>query len=358
MSPVKISYLLLVGLVGLLLPSFRPEEVTASVGVRQTLSEYGFFAGKLSDQTPADGVVPYRLNTPLFSDYAEKLRFVKLPAGQTVPYNATEVLAFPIGTTLIKTFYYPNDFRDARQGRRLMETRLLVHETAGWKAYEYVWNDAQTEAVLEVAGDRKAISYIDANGQIHQQEYVVPNLNQCKSCHNRAEVLMPIGPSARQLNGDLAYSDRAENQLTHWQKAGWLTDMPPLTDIPRAPVWNNPATGSLDARARTWLDINCAHCHRPDGPASTSGLNLSVHERNPTAWGVRKTPVAAGRGSGGRQYDIVPGRPDESILLYRMESTDPGVMMPEVARKVTHKEGVALVREWINSLPNEIPNAH
>ncbi|GAB3641908.1 SO2930 family diheme c-type cytochrome [Spirosoma arcticum] len=352
-----LSFILFSGLFCLLLLAFRPEETTR-VAARQTLSEYGFFAGKLADQMPAEGVVPYRLNTPLFSDYAEKLRFVKLPAGQTVPYNATEVLNFPVGTTLIKTFYFPNDFRDASKGRRLMETRLLIHETAGWKAFEYVWNDEQTEAVLEVAGDRKPVTYVDADGRSRQQEYIIPNLNQCKSCHNRAEVLMPIGPSARQLNGDLAYSGGAENQLIHWQKAGWLTDMPTLTDVPRAPVWNDPQTGSLDDRARIWLDINCAHCHRPDGPASTSGLNLSIHEHNPTAWGIMKTPVAAGRGSGGRGYDIVPGRPDESILLYRMESTDPGVMMPEVSRKVTHKEGVALVREWIKSLPNATSNAH
>ena len=351
------SYILFFGLLCLLLLSLKPDR-TLPVAVRQTLSEYGFFAGKLADQIPADGVVPYRLNTPLFSDYAEKLRFVKLPTGGTVPYNATEVLNFPVGTTLIKTFYYPNDFRDADKGRRLMETRLLIRETAGWKAVEYVWNDEQTEAVLDVAGDRKAITYTDAEGRIRQQEYIIPNLNQCKSCHNRSEVLMPIGPSARQLNGDLVYLSGAENQLSHWQKAGWLTDLPPLTDVPRAPVWNDPATGSLDARARIWLDINCAHCHRPDGPANTSGLNLSVHERSSTAWGVLKTPIAAGRGSGGRRYDIVPGRPDESILLYRMESTDPGVMMPEVARKVTHKEGIALVREWIRSLPNDTNKAH
>jgi uncharacterized repeat protein (TIGR03806 family) len=334
---------------GLLIFSFRPEP--ESVAIRQNLSEYGFFAGKLADQQPAEGVMPYRLNTPLFSDYAEKLRFVKLPAGQTVPYNATEVLDFPVGTTLIKTFYFPADFRDASKGRRLIETRLLIHEPAGWKALEYIWNDEQTDAKLDVAGDRKTVVYTDTEGRKHQQEYVIPNLNQCKSCHNRTEVLKPIGPSVRQLNGDLTYTDVAENQLIHWQKAGLLTELPALATVAKAPVWNNPATGSLDARARTYLDINCAHCHRPDGPASTSGLNLYVHEQNPTAWGLMKTPVAAGRGSGGHRYDIVPAHPDESILVYRMESTDPGIMMPEVSRKVIHKEGVALIRDWIKSLP-------
>jgi uncharacterized repeat protein (TIGR03806 family) len=315
------------------------------------LSDYGFFVGNIAEQKPAAGVVPYRLNTPLFSDYAEKLRFVKLPDGKAAQYDPNEVMDFPVGTTIIKTFYFPTDFRDAAKGRRLMETRLLVRGESGWKALEYVWNDDQTDAILEVAGDRKTVAYVDAEGHKHEQDYVIPNLNQCKSCHNRNEVLMPIGPTARQLNGSIDYGAGPENQLAHWQQTGLLAGLSDLKTVARAPVWNDPSTGSLDDRARIYLDINCAHCHRADGPANTSGLNLSVHEQNPTAWGIRKTPVAAGRGSGNRKYDIVPGHPDESILVYRMQSTDPGVMMPEVSRKVVHREGIALIREWIQSLP-------
>ncbi|MEZ0610362.1 SO2930 family diheme c-type cytochrome [Fibrella sp. WM1] len=351
------KYLLLMAALACLLLSLNNAEPTGQV-IPQNLSEYGFFVGNLADQQPAEGVVPYRLNTPLFSDYAEKLRFVKLPAGLSARYDAREVMDFPVGTTIIKTFYFPVDFRDAAKGRRLMETRLLIRNESGWKALEYVWNDAQTDAVLEVAGDRKTVRYVDAAGRTHEQLYVMPNLNQCKSCHNRNEVLMPIGPTARQLNGPFDYGTGPENQLTHWQKTSLLTDpasagqassIDPAT-APRAPVWNDPATGTLAERARIYLDINCAHCHRPDGPASTSGLNLTMHEQNPTAWGLHKTPVAAGRGSGGHQYDIVPSKPNESILLYRMESTDPGVMMPEVARKVAHREGIALIREWIEKM--------
>jgi uncharacterized repeat protein (TIGR03806 family) len=339
------SLLVMIASVGFQSP-FEP----MATAPKTTLSAYGFFEGKLSDQQPAQGVVPYTLNTPLFSDYAEKLRFVKLPQGSTVAYNAKEVLDFPVGTTIIKTFYYPNDFRAPQKGRRLMETRLLVHEPTGWKALEYVWNDDQSDAYLEVAGEEKEISYVDADGKKRKQLYVMPNLNQCKGCHNRNEAMTPIGPSVRQLNGDLAYASGIENQLIHWQKLGLLTGLPDLNDCPKAPVWNKPETGTLEARARTWLDINCAHCHRSEGPASTSGLNLSIHEQDPTALGISKTPVAAGRGSGDRQYDIVPGKPDASILVYRMESTDPGVMMPEVGRKVVHREGLALVKEWITSL--------
>ncbi|MBN8824866.1 MULTISPECIES: SO2930 family diheme c-type cytochrome [unclassified Spirosoma] len=322
-----------------------------TVPIPEKLSDYGFFKGNLANQQPADGVVQYALNTPLFSDYAEKLRFVKLPAGQSVAYNDTAVLDFPVGTTLIKTFYYPNDFRNPAKGRRLIETRLLIHQSEGWKALDYVWNDDQTDALLEVAGDTKTVSYIDANGQSQQHPFVIPNLNQCKGCHNRAEVMTPIGPSVRQLNGDLAYgATRPENQLRHWQRAGMLTGLPALEKCPKAPVWNKPETGSLNDRARAWLDINCAHCHNPKGPAMTSGLNLNYSEKDPTALGIQKTPVAAGRGSGGRTYDIVPGKPDESILIYRLESTDPGEMMPELGRKTVHRESLVLLREWIKAM--------
>ena len=325
---------------------------------KEKLSDYHFFEGNGSEQKPALGVLPYSLNTPLFTDYAEKLRFVKIPDNQTVAYNDKEVLDFPIGSTIIKTFYYPNDFRKPELGSRLIETRLLIHEEDGWKALDYVWNDEQTEAFLEVAGDTKEVSYIDANGKKKKHAYGIPNINQCKGCHNRNEKMSPIGPSARQLNGSFQSSVSSpqlanittDNQLLNWQKLGILTNLPAIENVPKASIWNKPESGSLDARARIWLDINCAHCHRLGGPAQTSGLNLSIHETEPIALGIMKTPVAAGRGSGNLKYDIVPSKPDESIIIYRMVATDPGIMMPEVGRKTTHKEGVELIKEWIRAM--------
>ncbi len=318
---------------------------------KETLSEYGFFNGNLAAQQPATGVIPYALNTPLFSDYAEKLRFVKVPPGQSIPYNAEKVLDFPVGTVLIKTFYYPHDARNPDKGRRFLETRLLVHESSGWKALEYSWNEEQTEAFLEVAGDTKPVSWIDEKGEKQSVEYRIPNLNQCKGCHNQNEKLLPIGPSVRQLNGQLTYSDSAENQLLRWQRLGMLTSLPALEQLPKMPKWNDAATGTLAERARAWLDINCAHCHSPEGPARTSGLLLHWQETNATALGIMKAPVAAGRGSGGMLYDIIPGHPDKSILMYRIESLDPGEMMPELGRRMVHREGAQLVREWIQTLP-------
>ena len=355
---MKKVFLLFISISIFALSAFYQKSDHDSIMPKEKLSDYQFFEGNGSEQKPTKGVLPYSLNTPLFSDYTEKLRFVKLPDNQTVAYNATEVLDFPVGSTIIKTFYYPNDFRKPELGRKLIETRLLIHEEDGWKALDYVWNDEQTEAYLEVAGDTKEVNYIDVNGKKKKHEYGIPNINQCKGCHNRNEKMSPIGPSARQLNGVFhsslggeQYSIKsADNQLINWQKLGILTNLPAIETVPKAAVWNKPESGSLDERARIWLDINCAHCHRKGGPAQTSGLNLSIHETEPIAYGILKTPVAAGRGSGNRNYDIVRGKPDESIIVYRMESTDPGIMMPEVGRKTTHKEGVELIKEWIKAM--------
>lgn len=325
----------------------------ASFGLEK-LSEYGFFKGVMADLSPVDGILPYDLNTPLFSDYAHKARFVKVPQGQKAVYNPTNEFEFPVGTVLIKNFFYPNDFRDASKGRKIMETRLLIHEEAGWKALPYIWNEEQTEAVLEITGGRKDISWIHSDGSTKTVNYLVPNVNQCKGCHVRGDKMSPIGPSARQLNRDYIFAEGKANQLTKWRDAGILDALPEnLADCPRVPDWENPTDGTTEQRARAYIDVNCAHCHSATGPANTSGLLLNIHETNPTHYGVYKTPVAAGRGSGNSLYSITPGKPDESILVYRMKSTDPGVMMPELGRKLVHEEGVKVVEEWIKGMKGE-----
>mgnify|MGYP005725393455 CR=1 FL=1 len=313
----------------------------------QKLSDYGFFEGDLADLNPIKGVIPYDLNTPLFSDYAYKSRFIQVPDGKTAAYNETDVLVFPVGTHIIKTFYFPNDFRDESQGRRLLETRILIHKKTGWKSLPYIWNNAQTNAFLEITGGTKTVHWIHSDGAKRTTQYSIPTMVQCKSCHIRNETLLPIGPTIRQLNREFDYAGGRKNQLVKFTEEGILDGLPPLAGVPKSPVWNDPATGSLHKRAMAYLDINCGHCHNPNGPGNTSALVLTMNETEPVNWGVFKKPVAAGRGSGGRSYSIVPGKPDESILLFRMESTDPGIMMPEVGRKLMHREGVALIKEWI-----------
>lgn len=315
------------------------------------------------------GVLPYDLNTPLFSDYAHKLRTVWMPPGTPARYRAQGPFDFPVGTILSKTFYYPragdgeavmrvdDTGPDLRGGGldlskvRLVETRLLVRREQGWVALPYVWNAGQDRATLMRGGELVPLTLVAPDGSREQADYQVPDQNQCGSCHGndmRSKALHPIGPQARHLNRDFAYAGGAANQLARWTRAGYLAGAPDAATAPRAAHWRD-GDAPLEARARAYLDINCGHCHSRHGPGNTSGLWLDASAREPLRLGRCKLPIAAGRGTGGRRYGIVPGRPDDSILAYRMESDDPSVMMPELGRSVVHDEGVALIREWIAS---------
>jgi uncharacterized repeat protein (TIGR03806 family) len=316
---------------------------------KQKLSEYSFFTGKISDLAPADGIVPYDLNTALFSNYAEKLRFIKLPPGTKAEYTESGALNFPKGTVVIKNFYYYNDFRYPSKGRRIMETRLLVNEENGWTAYPYVWNDDQTEAAYDVAGDIKDVSYINENGKKVTIHYIIPNKNQCKGCHSIDNRMVLIGPTAGQLNSDYDYAGGRANQLHYWQQHNMISALPPTFKIPKMPDWDDNSQ-PVASRARAYLDVNCGNCHHPQGPANTSGLFLNFNQAESVALGIMKSPVAAGRGAGKNLFDIVPGKPHKSILTYRMQINDPGVAMPELGREQIHKEGVELIKKWIKEM--------
>lgn len=305
------------------------------------LSEYGFFTKPLVELDPAERVFPYEMNTPLFTDYALKKRFIYLPEGAVMDYHQTEVLDFPVGTVLIKNFFYSSDQLKDRN-RKIIETRLLIHQEKGWQALPYIWNEDQTDAFLEITGGELKVELIGMGAF----QYKVPNMAQCKSCHEYKGAIAPIGPTARQLNKKI----HGKNQLEKMAQAGLLNSLPDLSEVMRVADWEDLKTGDIDARARAYLDINCGHCHRPEGPGKNSGLDLTVFAKGGHALGIFKSPVAAGAGSGGHQFDIVPGEPQNSILLYRMESTDPGIMMPELGRSLVHKEGLDLIREWIKSI--------
>ncbi len=141
----------------------------------------------------------------------------------------------------------------------------------------YIWNDEQTEATLEVAGDLVDVSWIDEHGETRTNNYIIPNANQCKGCHKQGDDIRPLGPKARHLNKDFAYSDGVENQLAHWAKFGALRGAPIPDDAPRLAVWDDPHSGTLDERARAWLEINCAALPQPDrsGPQLRAGPDAS-----------------------------------------------------------------------------------
>lgn len=281
-----------------------------------------------------DALIPYAINTPLFSDYTDKDRAIWLPPGTQMTWHDTHAFGMPTGAMLIKTFGYPN---------RVLETRVLIRQDTGWTGASYVYDEDGGDPTLAIAGATIDTSFTGDDGTAVANAYAVPNKNQCKNCHAESDdAIEALGPKARHLN------DGA--QLEALVASGVLAGAPAPAMWPRAPVAHDPASGSLDARARAWLDINCASCHNPKGPARTSGLFLEYTNTDVTALGVCKPPVAAGRGSGGRAYGIVPGKPDESILVFRLESTEADIKMPELGRNLVDTHGVALIREWITAM--------
>lgn len=358
--------------------SRAPSDVTFhATGFPRTLAEWGLFTVKDHRIAPHKGMVTYELATPLFSDYAQKWRTIWMPPGTSATYEPDKTFDFPVGTIITKTFYYTVPASAAKPGDsnqvvkmtpatyqtgvdgldlthvRMIETRLLVHRADGWVGLPYVWNADQTEATLQRTGAEVPLTFIDGATRT-DFVYSVPNQNQCAGCHTadyRTRALGPIGPKARHLDIDFPGPGGDINQLQRLAQLHYLTGLP-AANAPRDAKWDD-ASAPLDARARAYLDVNCAHCHSQTGPARVSGLWLHSTVADPRRLGVCKPPVAAGGGGGDRPYDIVPGHPVLSILPFRMASTDPGAMMPETGRSLVHKEGVALIEQWIAQLKGE-----
>ncbi|MGX5820981.1 SO2930 family diheme c-type cytochrome [Chitinophaga lutea] len=305
---------------------------------REKLSEFGFFSGPLSDLRPIAGILPYELATPLFTDYALKRRFIVLPAGKTMQYRDSGAIGFPDSTFIIKNFAYTDTM-----GKQVMiETRLLFKDPADgrWQVMNYLWDSSQTDAKRWIVGQSVPVTLLDDHRRPVSTHYQVPNTNDCKRCHSNNGEVWPIGPKARNLH--------AHGQLRSWAAAGLLTGLP--GNAPELPVWTDSLHYSPAQRARAYLDVNCAHCHTKGGDADNTGLFLEYEQTAPNRLGIFKGPVAAGNGAGGLNYDVVPGHAEQSILWYRMNSREPGVAMPELARTLIHREGVDLIAAWINQL--------
>jgi parallel beta-helix repeat protein len=362
------------------------------------LEHYGLFSDPQDPRSaPNEGGVPFDLTTPLFSDYALKHRVIFLPPGLAARWQDFESgpnahLDFPTGTVIAKTFY----FVDGEQ-RQVVETRLLIKRRTAdggvfWAGLPYVWErDEQGRRVarLEIAGTRVAARWdyldpdprvVDASGQRRRYQgqtadYAVPQAAQCVTCHAREGLeagSAPIGPKPRGLNRDYDYGGAigTRNQLAFWCSSGLISGCPDdFATAPRLTEWNLPGSAGhspgsgedLEARARAYLEANCAHCHNPRGVAKSTRLLLDrfiLSEGLVTPrpvnrdYGICKSPVASGRGTGDRLYDIVPGDANGSILHFRVgNGDDPAIRMPPVAKSVVHTEGHALIRDWINVLP-------
>ncbi len=347
----------------------RPVQLSLESEPLPQLSSYNLFAWD-----PQTGfrfnqrVVPYDLNTALFSDQALKQRAIYIPEGAAASYQPELAFEFPVGTVVIKNFYFPADFRAPNENLKLIETRLLVRHADGWHPLPYIWDAEQHDAVLSPAGEVRALSFVDSDGTPRVANYLIPQRNQCENCHARradafaAPAIVAIGLKARHLNRSYDYggSIGLKNQLALLSELGMLTGLPALESVPAAydfrPI---EAAGvaalsptDVEPASRSYLDINCAHCHEPNAvQGDTSQLFLNHGNADLFHLGVCKRPGSAGEGNGGLTFDIVPGDPEHSILYFRTHTDQVGAMMPLLGRSLTHQRGAELLAAWIAAMP-------
>ena len=322
---------------------YNPDEIPY-----QTLSEYNFFQGNLKNLEPVPGVLPYDLNSPLFTDYAHKKRFIWMPDGTISNYNNDHTpIDFPVGAILIKSFYYDNV--QPSGNTRIIETRLMFLTDEGWDFAKYVWNDEQTEATFTNNGSFTSFDWIDDDGTPKSVNYRIPSRNECFTCHNKFGTPVPIGPKPQNLNKDYDYVDGTLNQLSKWIEVGYLESNVPTTIVSTVD-WED-ASLPLELRVRSYLDINCAHCHSEESYCEYRPLRLAFNENDDDVnKGVCVTPDTQ---ISTYTHIVSSGRIDKSVLHFRVNSTEEQNRMPLLGRTLKHAEGVRLIEEWINSLEGE-----
>lgn len=320
------------------------------------LSDYHFFKAPMVEMVPELNVIPYEPASALFTDYAHKKRFVWLPEGTKATYNGDgKIIELPVGAAIIKTFYY--DTVLPSNTRRVMETRIMIRKAEGWIFAEYIWNDEQTEAFLDLAGSNMSISFTEG-GATKTANYRFPELAQCVTCHKTRDITTgtysnsPIGIKPQNINFNYAYSTGSKNQLTHWKDLGLIENNFNLPSPSKTTINYNDTSQPLELRVRSYFDINCAHCHSELGHCYYRPMRFAFaeSENNPTNMGVC-VPTADMQGFPPAYSKIVtPGIKDRSMLYYRVNTEDAGFMMPLHGRSIIHEEGVELIKDWINSL--------
>jgi uncharacterized repeat protein (TIGR03806 family) len=314
----------------------------------QTLSEYNFFEGDLKDLSPNFGVIPYTLNSTLFSDYAKKKRFVWMPNNTKATYiNDNVSLDFPVGAVLIKSFYYDNVLPN--NATRLLETRLMIRKSEGWVFANYVWNTEQNEAVLDLSGSFVDLQWQDGS-DTNSVQYRIPAGPECHTCHKITETPNPIGPKPRNLNLDYNYEDGVLNQLDKLISQGYLENtLPPL--VSSMPDYNN-TSEPIDLRVRAYIDINCAHCHSEETHCDYRPMRLDyIDTEDFSNIGVCVEPdTDLGEGLG---KIVQPGDPLNSVLHFRLSSVEQSYRMPLLGRTLKDNKGVNLIEQWIDQLSTE-----
>lgn len=369
-----LSFLFLLSLLIVLLSSCNGEENSEYIPVPtspvtvdltqvpyQKLSDYHFFEGDMKNQIPSLNVIPYKPASSLFSDYAHKKRFIWMPIGLKGTYNGDgNILELPVGAALIKTFYYDNV--QPNNNTRIIETRIMIRKSTGWIFANYVWNAEQTEAFLDLNGSNTTISWKDDNNVIQTANYRIPSEVQCITCHKKKEIIgnveqvvhIPIGIKPQNLNFNYTYGNVSQNQLTKWIEQGYLDNNFTLPTEANTTIDYNDTSKSLHLRARSYVDINCAHCHTEGRHCDYRPMRYSFTETG-SANGLANMGVCVNTQDmqnfpPALSKIVAPGNINRSMMYYRLNTDNETYRMPLHGRTMIHQEGITLMEQWINSL--------
>ena len=301
------------------------------------LSEYNFFQGEMKDLSPVYGVIPYELISSLFTDYSIKNRFLWMPDGVTANYiSSSDVFDFPVGTILIKNFSYENILPEL--SKKNIETRLMIKKETGWIFADYIWNEEQTEASFSLDGSIVDISWLE-DGVEKTANYRIPSASECLACHKISDEAIPNGVKPRNINKTLNYRSNTMNQLDKWMEVGYLNSYP--ENLESVANWQD-LSEPLEKRVRSYIDINCAHCHSDNTHCEYRPIRLSFEATEDLAnMGVCLTPDT-NLGNATDQI-INPGNVNRSVLHFRMSSNEEQYRMPLIGRSIVHEEAIAMI---------------
>ena len=313
-----------------------------------TISASGLYSD-IEALTPSPGLIPYSVNSPLWSDGAHKVRYLALPGLSRIEFSRDGPWRFPANTVLVKSFYL-DMVRGDPSSRRIVETRLLIKagDSDRWEGFSYRWNEAGTDAELLIPGGATRYEIADpaAPGGRAHVDYLFPASEDCGRCHT-PQVGQVLGVRTAQLNGLHDYGGASAHQLETWSRLGLFSGEigGGFEEFPR---WEDPAdeAAPLAARARSYLAANCANCHRPGGLRRTE-IDLRYATALEAA-GIVNAPPNLGVDGFDRRI-LLPGDGGNSVLVLRMLALDDR-RMPPLASGLVDEEGVRLISRWIDAL--------
>jgi uncharacterized repeat protein (TIGR03806 family) len=320
---------------------FEPQNPAPDPPFPALLSETGLFAD-LETLDPAAGLIEYDVNSPLWSDGARKRRWVALPGLQTIDFAPTGAWTFPVGTVLVKHF----EIDTAPASVLRLETRVLIHHAGGWQGYTYRWREDGTDADLLADAATGDFTVSDGAGGEVDRTWYFPSRTDCLRCHTEAAGWV-LGVRTGQLNRIFDYPAMEDNQLRAWNHIGLFGGN--IGDAGGHAALADPldAMASVEERARSYLDANCAMCHLPGGPVP-GDLDLRAETSLAGMHAVGVTPSGGDLGIPGARR-ILAGDKESSVLWERLRRLDV-TRMPPLASLEVDADAVDLIGEWIDGL--------